>query len=194
MRIVCSPFCRFSGDEQLPSPEQMKEDLARCPPWILNRLRSEREMRRNLADQTAEQTEALSLEVTEWRNKAFLYKSQKDELELEVASKNEEIERLKDVAKKAVTNLREDLRKKDDELKKKGEILEMLKQRWQQQMGQNSNLAPLVGTNPAPQVPVPAGRPLGYSSPSVSARRFVESDPHSVLTIPQSTALLLPDR
>lgn len=154
----------------------MKDDLANCPPWILARLRSEREMRRKLAEQTAEQTEILSAEVNEWRSKAFLYKSQKDELELQMVAKNEDLEKVKEMAKKIVAGLKEEVCKRDEELKKKGEILEMLKLRLQQYISSGgkdptdlggvltSSAAASGGTSPR------LTKTLGGSSPNLAVR------------------------
>ncbi|KAL6049207.1 hypothetical protein QOT17_020597, partial [Balamuthia mandrillaris] len=51
-------------------PNLIKADLAKCPAWILAKLKSERELRLKLAEQTKQQTEIMSQEVEQWRSKA----------------------------------------------------------------------------------------------------------------------------
>lgn len=133
-----------SSSSQPPTdPEQMKADLAKCPQWIINKLRSERDLRRKLADQTKEQTRILLEEVKEWRTKAYNYQREVQEKEVQKKKRQEELERLKELALKAISQLQEQLALKDEQLKKKNEILALLKQRFLQfQAARSSGSSP----------------------------------------------------
>jgi hypothetical protein len=119
----------------------MKADLERCPPWILTKLRSERELRRKLAEQTKDQTRILLAEVKEWRAKAYSYQRQLQEVEAQRKKKAEDLERIKEMAVKTISQLQDELAWKEEELRKKSEVLAVLKQRFLQFQANRNSMA-----------------------------------------------------
>lgn len=75
----------------------MKADLEMCPPWILSKLKTERDLRRKLAEQTKEQTHILLEEVKDWRAKAYLYQREAQEKDTLFRKKHEELNRIKEM-------------------------------------------------------------------------------------------------
>jgi Skp family chaperone for outer membrane proteins len=75
----------------------MKADLEVCPPWILSKLKTERDLRRKLAEQTKEQTRILLEEVKDWRAKAYNYQREAQEKEAQRKKKQDELDRIKEM-------------------------------------------------------------------------------------------------
>ncbi len=80
----------------------MKADLEMCPPWILSKLKTERDLRRKLAEQTKEQTRILLEEVKDWRAKAYNYQREAQEKEAQRKKKQEELDRIKEMVRAIV--------------------------------------------------------------------------------------------
>ncbi|ELR10982.1 uncharacterized protein ACA1_104000 [Acanthamoeba castellanii str. Neff] len=122
---------------------QMKADLEMCPPWILSKLKTERDLRRKLAEQTKEQTRILLEEVKDWRAKAYNYQREAQEKEAQRKKKQEELDRIKEM-------LQQQLAEKDEQLAKKNEILALLKQRFLQFQEAKKEAQGIVASSPMP--------------------------------------------
>ena len=93
---------------------------------------AEREMRRRLMAQSQEQTEGVLIEMQHWKNRATKYQRDLMAKEKELQEANAQLTRLGELAKKALQQMQGTISAKDREIRKKDEVLLLLKDRFRQ--------------------------------------------------------------